>query len=39
MEVLRSDELDLSEFEDIFKIPSVGLVKFDLECKYILLRF
>ena len=33
MEDFGSDELELAEFEDIFKIPSVGLVKFDLECK------
>ena len=34
MENLSFEESEVSEFEDIFKIPSVGHVKFDLECKH-----
>ena len=39
MEKLRFDESEISEYEDIFKIPSVGHVKFDLECKHTLVQF
>ena len=39
MEKLRFDESEISEYEDTFKIPSVGHVKFDLECKYISIQF